>query len=81
MVTKTTEKAEMSGTGIAGAADHGGIRHQQCPTCGIAVGDRKQDGKKLQCLGVARAVFGVGVVSWCSTECAAEWLAPIGRLP
>ncbi len=61
-------------TGIAGAADQQDASIHRCPQCGIEEGDRHPvTGKIVNCLPIAAAVFGVGIVCWCSEECHDDW--------
>ena len=62
-------------SGIAGAVKHVVNDHSEpsCIKCGRVAGDIGRHGKKLGCLPIMRAVQGIGVVAWCSRQCADEW--------
>ena len=45
-----------------------------CPQCKREEESRDANGKRLSCLMVAAAVPGIGVVCWCSDECADAWI-------
>lgn len=66
---------------IAGAAEHIVKEFEpSCAKCGRKAGDIGRHGKKLSCLPIMEGIAGIGMVAWCSRECADEWSTVERRL-